>query len=83
MFIVFTDENTAVEVEHRAQNATLTLIGFFNQCAKSEDTRQYLYQEFPQHYVWDKKKFWRPRQRDSALGRIYCAPLKSGERFYL
>ena len=50
--VTFREESTTAEVEDRAENATSTLIQFFNECAQDENAHQYLYQEFPQHYVW-------------------------------
>ena len=42
------------------------------------------YQEFPQHYVWNKQqKIWTPRQRGFAIGRLYFADPTAGERYYL
>ena len=66
------------------ENSTSTLIEFFNECANSEHARQYLYQEFPQFYVWDvKHKKWKIRQRGFAIGRMFYVPPKAGESFYL
>ena len=82
--VTFSEENTEEEMQLRVENASSTLIAYFNECAQNENARQYLYQEFPQYFVWDKKqKSWKPRQKGFALGQIYYAPLKSGERFYL
>ena len=76
--------NSIEEVEQRAEAASSTLIAFFCKCAQNETAHWYLYQEFPQFYTWNKsKKTWSPRKRGFALGCIYYAPPKSGERFYL
>lgn len=47
--------------------------------------RRFLYQEFPQHFVWvNQTKTWRTRARPAfAIGRMYAAAPASGERFYL
>ena len=82
--VTFREDNSIEEVEQRAEAASSTLIAFFRECAQNETARRYLYQEFPQFYTWNKsKKTWSPRKRGFALGRIYYAPPKSGERFYL
>ena len=59
-------------------------MAFFAYNAEHEDSRQYLYHEFPERYVWKAdRKVWQPRQRGYAIGRMYyCSPV-SGERYYL
>ena len=82
--VTFQEDNSLEQVQQRADASSSTLIAFFNECAQNQNSRQYLYQEFPQYFTWDKKnKSWKPRQRGFALGQIYYAPLKSGERSYL
>ena len=47
------------------------------------NAERYLYQNFPQHFVWKRTRRWEPRQRGFAIGRLpYCSP-SCGERFYL
>jgi hypothetical protein len=72
------------QIADRAANARSTLMAFFEYNATHEDGRQYLYHEFPQHFVWvAKTRMWKPRERGYSIGRIYhCSPV-SGERFYL
>jgi hypothetical protein len=61
-----------------------TLTGFFACCASNEAARDFTYQEFPQHFVWNKtQKIWTPRQKGNTIGRMYIASPNSGERFYL
>jgi hypothetical protein len=46
--------------------------------------RMLLYQEFPQAFTFIKKgRYWKPRHRGFAIGRMYFAHPSSGERFYL
>ena len=53
-------------------------------CASDEFTRTLTYQEFPQHYVWNKQaKMWTRRKRGCSIGRMYFASPNLGERFYL
>ena len=48
------------------------------------NARQYLYQEFPQHYVWNRAtRKWTPRQRTTAIGRMHFVHPNAGDRFYL
>lgn len=82
--ITFRENNSLEEVQNRAETSTSTLLAYFKECLDNPDARQYLYQEFPQHFVWIKnQKLWKPRQKGFAIGRIYYAPPKSGEKFYL
>ena len=44
----------------------------------------YLYQDFPKNFVWDKKHaIWKVRQRYKAIGRMYTVPVSAGEAFYM
>jgi PIF1-like helicase/Helitron helicase-like domain at N-terminus len=44
----------------------------------------YLYQDFPQHFVWEAKgHHWKKRQQGFAIGRMYFVHPSAGERFYL
>ncbi|CAG8679865.1 1875_t:CDS:1, partial [Acaulospora morrowiae] len=53
-------------------------------CATIDVVRQYMYQEFSQHFVWNKKdKRWTIRKQGFAIGRLYFANLSVGEIFYL
>ena len=52
--------------------------------SQHEFARQITYQEFPQHFTWNKSnKKWTPRHRGFAIGRMYFAAPSAGERFYL
>lgn len=55
---------------------------FFSTCCKSENARKYLYKEFPEHYVWDKRiKYWTKRKKRDVIGRIHRASPMKGERY--
>jgi hypothetical protein len=44
----------------------------------------YLYQDFPKKFVWDKKNtVWKVRQRYKVIGRMYVVYPSAGEKFYL
>ena len=61
--VTFQEDNSLEQVQQRADASSSTLIAFFNECAQNQNSRQYLYQEFPQYFTWDKKnKSWKPRQ---------------------
>ena len=49
-----------------------------------KDPRDYLYQDFPAHFVWSKKnKAWSLRKKGRCVGRMYFMNPKAGEVFYL
>lgn len=49
-----------------------------------KDPRNYLYQDFPTHFVWSKKKrLWTIRKKGTCVGRMYFMSPKAGEVFYL
>jgi len=76
------------EVLERASQEKTSLTAFFDYNAHLDATNdtspRYSYQEFPQHYTWDKqKKAWKPRQIGFAIGRMYFVAPNAGERFFL
>jgi len=84
--IYFSDDLSASQVTSRMNNTRSKLMGFFFYNEQFTDGRQYLYSEFPAHYVWQTDtRTWKTRQRSEgvAIGRMYhCNPV-SGERYYL
>jgi len=60
-----------------------TLMAFFSYNAQHEDGRQFLYYEFPEHFVWVRKIGWKKRLRGTAVGRMYSASPFQRERYYL
>ena len=75
-------------VERRLEMTGSTLMAFFEYNRDHPDGRNYLYQDFPPHYVYEKggkekHSFWKPRVKNFAIGRIsHCSPI-AGERYYL
>lgn len=52
----------------RARDEMTTLTGFFACCGLYEHARGYIYQEFPQNFVWHKgNKVWTPRKQERAI----------------
>lgn len=49
------------------------------------DSRNFYYSEFPTHFVWDSKHFWKDRQRggDKKIGRMYTVSPRDVERYAL
>ena len=65
-----------------------TLMGYFeynNANRNKSDFVPLLYQEFPEHMVWNKKnRAWTPRQNSRfSIGRMYYCNPSAGERYYL
>ncbi|KAH7843232.1 hypothetical protein Vadar_014156 [Vaccinium darrowii] len=60
------------------------LTEFFSTYYNNIEARKYLYREFPEHYVWEKKsKCWTKRKTREVIGRINGANPTEGERYYL
>ncbi|KAI0496586.1 hypothetical protein KFK09_022906 [Dendrobium nobile] len=60
------------------------LTEFFNLNKIDSETRNYLYREILEKYVWDKtKKNWKRRQKYEQIGRINTTNPTDGERYYL
>lgn len=82
--IFFPEDATPDELQHKLINSRTMLMGYFHYYTTNPTAAKYLYQDFPQYFVWQKKeRCWKPRQKGFAIGRVpYCSP-QSGERFYL
>jgi hypothetical protein len=66
------------------ETAYSTLMSFFDYNRDHEDGRHLLYHQFPIHYVFlQREKVWRPRQRGTAVSRVYRCEPNQGERFWL
>ena len=65
-------------------DAQSTPIAFFEYNNTNEKSCRYLYQEFPEHYIYlRKEQQWKSRQKGFAIERMYhCNPF-AGERYYL
>ena len=72
------------EIVDQAAEKDTVLTAYFKANETHEAARNLLYQDFPNKFVWvDKKKKWKIRQREFAIGRMYYVHPTSGERFYL
>ncbi|XP_074305435.1 uncharacterized protein LOC141640600 [Silene latifolia] len=77
------NEELADVVDGEARAKTMLTI-FFLANSSLEGGKQYLYSDFPEHFVWnDKKKIWKPRDRGVVVGRVAHASLGEGECYYL
>ena len=71
------------EVLERGRSTRTTLTEFFTLCNSengiAEIARQYTYQEFPQHFTWQKTaRKWTIRKNGFAIGRMYYISPTSG-----
>jgi len=81
--VYFGEDLSRDELQLRLDTTQSKLMSWFTYNQEHQDGRQYLYQQFPQYFVFkDQDKRWHPRKRGFAIGRMYhCNPLQ-GERFY-
>ncbi|PIA42210.1 hypothetical protein AQUCO_02100228v1 [Aquilegia coerulea] len=82
---VFNPNDTPEDIKKKAENQKSSLTTFFDFYHDNPGTKCYTYQEFPEHFRWNKdKKEWTPRLTSAlSIGRMYFANPNSGERFYL
>ncbi|HEV7738464.1 MAG TPA: helitron helicase-like domain-containing protein, partial [Chlamydiales bacterium] len=88
--VILYDENLDPQtIQERADASRTMLMGFFTINNHPEHgllASQYLYVEFPEHYVWMKtRREWKLRQRGhgEVIGRVHFANPTTGERYYL
>jgi len=81
--VYFSGDENLEALQDRIESARSTLIAFFDYNNEHSDGRQFLYQEFPQYYVYTSRDGWRRRQRGFAIGRMYSASPLMGERLNL
>ncbi|GFS38131.1 hypothetical protein Acr_00g0055910 [Actinidia rufa] len=77
--VVFNEIESMNSIISRAGGKMSTFTRYFACYASNEAARAFTYQEFPQHFVWQKtQQIWTPRQRGYAIGRMYFAAPNSG-----
>ena len=82
--VYFNPELTTEEVREQMENACSTLMAFFNFNANHTNGRQWLYHEFPAHYVYNKQNHqWHPQKKRMSIGRMYHCNPTAGEKFYI
>ncbi|KAG5565447.1 hypothetical protein RHGRI_001363 [Rhododendron griersonianum] len=60
------------------------LTEFFKFCLHDKEKTPYLYREFPEYFVWNRKgRYWSKRKTRTVVGRINSANPVEGERYYL
>ncbi|KAG1469845.1 hypothetical protein G6F56_003027 [Rhizopus delemar] len=82
--VYFPDDASNEEVRTILDKSKSHLMAWFDYNRSNSDGREFLYQEFPEHYVYDRNlRNWKPRKKGFAIGRMqYCDP-NSGEIYYL
>jgi hypothetical protein len=82
--MIFDPTESLAHVLQHGERKQSMLTGFFVANHSYAFARQYMYQEFPQHFVWHKDdKEWHPRERRFAIGQLYFVAPTAGERVYL
>ncbi|XP_028053453.1 uncharacterized protein LOC114257844 [Camellia sinensis] len=78
-------ENQDLENIIYSETASKTMLTeFFTFCLNDKYKRQYLYREFPEHFVWNKQgKYWKERKTRQVIGHINEANPSEGQRYYL
>jgi len=72
------------EIVDQAAEKDTVLTTYFRANETHEAACNLLYQDFPNKFVWvEKKKKWKIRQREFAIGHMYYVHPTSGECFYL
>ena len=80
----FAEGFTRDELRLQLDTAHSKLMAWFKYNLANEDGRQYLYQQFPENFVFrEKEKCWQRRQQGLVIGRMYHCNHMQGERFYL
>ena len=82
--VYFNADADLIDLHNTLNRSVSELMAFFDYNRLHDDGRELLYQDFPNHFVWEPKKIcWQSRQRGFAVGRIYaCSPM-AGEKYYL
>jgi len=83
--VSFNPNDTVQQIMHCAEQERTMLTAFFAANWQYPEARNYTYQEFPQHFVWNNtKKVWMPwKQAQSAIGWMHFITPTAGDCFYL
>ena len=81
--VYFSEREASDDLRARLDMLTTTLLAFFKYNSEKEDGRQYLYQEFPEHFVYESNMGWRTRKQRFSIGRMWSASPFNEERYYL
>jgi hypothetical protein len=81
--VYFSEHEDLDLIREQIEGSMTTLMAFFAYNEQNEDGREFLYHQFPEHFVYVRKVGWKKRQRGTAVGRMYAASPFMGERYYL
>jgi len=82
--VYWDDEDDPEEVLDRGALKKTPLTEWFVANRTLEGAKDVGYQNFPHHFVWEKKlRRWKHRSRCDVIGRMYFVHPSAGERFYL
>jgi hypothetical protein len=81
--VYFSEQEGPDVLRQHMDNSVTTLLAYFKYNAENADGRAYLYHEFPEHYVYQRKVGWKRRTQRMSIGRMYSASPFMGERYYL
>ena len=82
--VYFNPDDNINDVLERGATKDTALTAWFKINQSNPDARLTTYQNFPQNWVFvQNQKKWKPRDKGTAIGRMYFASPSSGERFYL
>ena len=80
-FVAVEDLEQVVSNEQRSKTM---LSEFFASNAGDSSESSYLYNKYPEHFIWDgKNKCWKPAKRGVVIGRVAHSSPAKGERYYL
>ena len=77
------EQETSENLRAHLYMSTTTLLAFYEYNSEKEEGRQYLSQEFPEHYVYERNKGWKTRKQRFSIGRMWSASHFNGEWYYL
>ena len=81
--IYFAEGEDPTILRQQMESSLTTLLAYFKYNLAKAHGRQYLYHEFPIHYVYVRNEGWKPRTQRMSIGHMYAASPFMGERYYL
>jgi len=83
-YVNFHAHQTVNEVLARQTVEKTQLTAWFDYNFTHNDSLDFTYWQFPQHYTWSaKNKSWYPRQHARVIGRIYFVSPSKEEQFFI
>ena len=83
-YVTFNCNENLANVCERAGQKNSKLEAFFQLCQECPQSRQYTYQEIPEHFVWHSGEgVWKVRKKGKRVGRLNSSHYSTGELWYL